>query len=690
MSDLQAATNASQCSSSNAKQASDVSASHTRQHQDQAWPDALNEQRLRSTLHALGLTDVLSSDAFHSLLQLQQRLSGTWAVAVSSSPATARAAGANDLLTHVCRSLAQEWISEAQLLCQLLSQQHLVNLFSVCDAVAQREERMCDPHPRHEYYNVRARSRSSRSKSRTSFPQDLNPIYQSIDSHLTTCHNHEYDVVDHAFDYDRCTVKTSESKFSVKVIQIVKGQEALGMTVQLVEQDGPVVVSRVLYGGSVYRSGLIAAGDLIFEVNGVPLKGRSQKEVINLLANESKGESICFKLLVPDCQSRTCLSHHYSNNNVQCKADRQVSGVFLKCHFDYNPSVDRQHPCPAVGLAFRKGDILEAVSQEDDDWWQARHEQETEYASSAGIIPSSRLQEQRVAAARDLTRQRYLRQKLELLPGLKSPIRKGRWSHRVRKVMYRLSENEAFEENDLPTYEEVVHLHPSIGFCRPIVLFASELVDRRKLVRRLKQLQPDTFRTPIAHTTRPARDWELDGAEYLFVSRDWLLQEERAGNLIESEQFRGHLYGIHRETVRAVIASGAVCLLSLQSQGLKAVRSPLFKPFVIFLKPQSQAMAQITRCVGNEYECRGTDACSDLLTAASASKLSFKRTLFKSLSECEKHCLLHESAKLEYLYGHYFDVILVVDDDLEDVVSQVMQVIRSVQLVPQWAPASWL
>jgi guanylate kinase len=661
------------------------------------------ERHLISALESMSLLQLISQNSLKSLTSLPEQLSASDAV-MNSIAKSGHSPVSGGLLNHVSRSLAEEWISEAQLLCQILSNPHLVNLIRICDTIIQDEVRKeTASRPHHEYCSIRSCSRhSSRTKSRTSADRDQNPIYQSIDSHLTTCHNHEYDVLDdHGFECDRSTPKTYEnksygnrsrqsksyeSKYSVKLVQIIKGGEPLGITVQLVEENGPVVVSRILYGGSIHRSGLVSVGDFIYEVNGIPLKGRRHRDIIRLLEQESHRESISFKLLVPDMIPK--MNHHYSNNNIVCKSDLRESGIFLKCHFDYNPCFDAQHPCPNVGLVFRKGDILEIVSQDDDYWWQARNEQDMYYMSRAGVIPSARLQEKRLAALRDITRQRYLSQKVELCLGFKSPIRKAMWSHKVRKVMYNVSENEDFEENDLPTYEEVIHLYPTIGFCRPIVLFGSHLIGQKKLIRRLKNIDPDSFRTPIAHTTRPARDWELDGAEYLFVTKDWFLQEEKAGNFIESEEYREHLYGIHRETVRSIIASGSVCLLSLQSQGLKAVRNPLFKPFVIFLKPDPQSLAQSVERLVNEYEYDDHNAWNDVLASSKTGRV--KQNHFKSMSDDEKNCLLHDSSKLEYLYGHYFDVIVVVSNNMDDVISQLVQTIRLVQLVPQWAPASWL
>lgn len=65
--------------------------------------------------------------------------------------------------------------------------------------------------------------------------------------------------------------------------------------------------------------------------------------------------------------------------------------VFVKALFDYDPNEDKAIPCKEAGLAFRKGSILQIMSQEDATWWQAKHEGEDN--PRAGLIPSKQFQE---------------------------------------------------------------------------------------------------------------------------------------------------------------------------------------------------------------------------------------------------------------------------------------------------------
>ena len=54
-------------------------------------------------------------------------------------------------------------------------------------------------------------------------------------------------------------------------------------------------------------------------------------------------------------------------NRSRVPSDREVH---VRAHFDYHPYEDDLIPCRELGLAFRRGDILHVVNQEDPNWWQ--------------------------------------------------------------------------------------------------------------------------------------------------------------------------------------------------------------------------------------------------------------------------------------------------------------------------------
>lgn len=64
---------------------------------------------------------------------------------------------------------------------------------------------------------------------------------------------------------------------------------------------------------------------------------------------------------------------------------------FVQALFDYDPSQDPAVPCKDAAVSFKRGDVLQIVSLEDDTWWQACHLRDG--SSRAGLIPSQQLHE---------------------------------------------------------------------------------------------------------------------------------------------------------------------------------------------------------------------------------------------------------------------------------------------------------
>lgn len=78
-------------------------------------------------------------------------------------------------------------------------------------------------------------------------------------------------------------------------------------------------------------------------------------------------------------------------NILILKVKHDLFQMFIRALFDYDPNEDKAIPCKEAGLAFRKGDILQIMSQDDATWWQAKHEGDAN--PRAGLIPSKHFQE---------------------------------------------------------------------------------------------------------------------------------------------------------------------------------------------------------------------------------------------------------------------------------------------------------
>ena len=72
--------------------------------------------------------------------------------------------------------------------------------------------------------------------------------------------------------------------------------------------------------------------------------------------------------------------------------------MFVRALFDYLPEEDDLIPCAQAGVLFHVGDILQVISKDDHNWWQARR-WGAPPCEPAGLVPSPELQEWRTACA---------------------------------------------------------------------------------------------------------------------------------------------------------------------------------------------------------------------------------------------------------------------------------------------------
>jgi guanylate kinase len=91
----------------------------------------------------------------------------------------------------------------------------------------------------------------------------------------------------------------------------------------------------------------------------------------------------------------------------------------------------------------------------------------------------------------------------------------------------------------------------------------------------------------ISMTTRRPRDYEVDGKHYHFVDRRTFEHQVRAGQLLESAEFAGNLYGTPRGAVEAHLAVGDPVLLKIDLQGARQVRDAMPDARLVFLAPPS-------------------------------------------------------------------------------------------------------
>lgn len=529
----------------------------------------------------------------------------------------------NQLLFSTIQLLQEEWISECQDLCQILQSPFIQSLLNCVDCVA-----------------------------RQLYDDD------KLDRFLA--------VLDHkAIKKDDIAksniVYTKKKKIpSHKLVNVIKSHEPLGVTVRVDAKTGDIVLTRILVGGAAYRSGLVNVGDRILKVNGISLRGRSHSDVINILQRECMKTMISFKIIV---------HKQFQNENV-------IKSFMVRTHFDYNPMEDPLIPCDKIGLGFCRGSILNVLNRDDPNWWQACKEVESanksrmEVFQTAGLIPSSQLQERRTASIRDVKGRLDYYRYIHILAGLMpTPFRKHKWTvQKVKKTMYDMRDCINYDREELCLYEPVTRYFPKLHYFRPIVLVGPSDIGCSILIRLLVNLKPNRYREPLFYTTRYKRVAETDSIDYYFVSEDWMEKEIQKGNFVCYSQHKGNYYGLYKQAIKQIIDAGYVCIFKLDPKFLRLVHTSEFKPYVIFVRPP--------------YDV------NKLIESRLQYSVFNNRHKSRSRLEYEMHLMIYEAHRIQFLYGHKFD-FTIVNEDIREAFRRLYNELVSVENEPKWVPLCW-
>ncbi|CAG9529528.1 unnamed protein product [Cercopithifilaria johnstoni] len=418
-----------------------------------------------------------------------------------------------------------------------------------------------------------------------------------------------------------------DSVSRVRLVQFQKDtEEPMGITLKVTE-DGRCQVARIMHGGLIHRQATLHVGDEIREINGVSVLNQSV-EMLQRLLRDARG-AVTFKI-VPS----------YRSAPPACE-------IFVRAQFDYDPGQDDLIPCPQAGVPFKTGDILQVISKDDHNWWQARYISQfpalgnsgtyTPGTSVAGLIPSPELQEWRTACLA-MERAKHNTHCM--------------WFNKKKKyytTKYLQKHSALFDQLDLVTYEEVIRL--ATYRRKTLVLLGAHGVGRRHIKNTLIHRHPQRFAYPIPHTTRQPRKDEIDGKHYYFVSNDSMLTDIQANEYLEYGTHEECMYGTKLETIRNIHRTGKMAILDVEPQALKVLRTAEYAPFVVFIAaPNLQGL-------------QDPDG-------------SLER-------------LLRESEVLRQAFGHLFDYVIL-NNDIDETIRQLELVVEKLNACPQWIPVSWV
>jgi len=111
------------------------------------------------------------------------------------------------------------------------------------------------------------------------------------------------------------------------------------------------------------------------------------------------------------------------------------------------------------------------------------------------------------------------------------------------------------------------------------------------LVNKLMQTVPRlTF--SISYTTRAPRGAEINGKDYIFISRqDFEAMLER-GEFLEHAEVFGNYYGTHRSTFEEAVRQGNDLLLDIDVQGARQLKVAIPEALSIFVLPPSREILE--------------------------------------------------------------------------------------------------
>ncbi len=97
----------------------------------------------------------------------------------------------------------------------------------------------------------------------------------------------------------------------------------------------------------------------------------------------------------------------------------------------------------------------------------------------------------------------------------------------------------------------------------------------------------------VTATTRPPRDSERDGVDYIFISGPRFQALKEAGGLLEWANVYGYFYGVPRAQVAEALREGKDVIIKIDVQGAATIRRRVPGALFIFLAPPS--MDELTK-----------------------------------------------------------------------------------------------
>ena len=111
-------------------------------------------------------------------------------------------------------------------------------------------------------------------------------------------------------------------------------------------------------------------------------------------------------------------------------------------------------------------------------------------------------------------------------------------------------------------------------------------VGKGTLIARLQADRP-AIEFSVSATTRPPRDGERDGCDYIFLAPDQFQTKVDLGLFLEHAEYIGYRYGILKSEIDERLERGKSVVLEIEIQGARQIREVMPDAVQIFIKPPS-------------------------------------------------------------------------------------------------------
>ena len=91
----------------------------------------------------------------------------------------------------------------------------------------------------------------------------------------------------------------------------------------------------------------------------------------------------------------------------------------------------------------------------------------------------------------------------------------------------------------------------------------------------------------VSATTRAPREGEVDGRDYIFLTREEFEERIREGWFLEWAEYSGNLYGTPEHRIEELLGTGLSVILEIELQGARKVREKRPEAAMIFVQAPS-------------------------------------------------------------------------------------------------------